>query len=679
MKTIGIKLADGSFYPVLEDNSNQEKTLDLTTANNNQTTVMVDLYRSSLCSMEDAEYVDTLQIDNLIEHPNGEPDITFTISIDENKKLSAKIVDKETGSQSKTTITLVSRTEEQRLLTDDYKVSDSQIHSVSELQETPVASKIKKGGGLLAAASALALANQQKDKDETTVTFDTAQNTIIIDSSDLEKPNEENSAVLDNDFETELSSEIIEEPAKESEVIQTDFSEFPETDISDEIDSTINLVQEKAENTESFEGTIEDTATEDSPTDNSFEESFDMENVTTESEPKIEIPEPTVFDNSFLEDSLEEQTFVEDTDLSFDSDFTEEPEQTDTTDFTQNIETTDLNESQDFDTFENFDNLTSFDNLDNENIEESSNNDEDFSSDIPDLTFVQETTDLTSDSETETQTEIFSDEIPTDDFSTDFSDDFSEDFDLPDTTTKNHPENELVETNFSDDFNFDLDNLDDNNDDLLNSELETDSFDNLNFDNEFASNDDSEQMAAAGGISFTGLYDKETELGESSNFEEEEVTHKTKKPVIICIICAIICIIATVIVLFFVPGVFKNKNSTDSTEISETTIEEVLPEIEEKEEIPVVEEVIPEANEDEIIIVEKAEEVVPEQPPVVVVEEPKPKITTYKIKWGDTLWDIADTYYKNPWKYKFIAKYNGIKNPDHIISGTYIEIPEEAK
>lgn len=655
MKTIGIKLADGSFYPVLEDNSNQEKTLDLTTANNNQTTVMVDLYRSSLCSMEDAEYVDTLQIDNLIEHPNGEPDITFTISIDENKKLSAKIVDKETGSQSKTTITLVSRTEEQRLLTDDYKVSDSQIHSISELQETPIASKIKKGGGLLAAASAIALANQQKEKDETTVTFDTAQNTIIIDSSDLEKSDDENSEVLDNNFETELSSEIIEEPTKESEIIQTDFSEFPETESSNEIDSTSNFVQEEAENTESFE--------------NTSEESF-IEETSTESEPEIEIPDPTVLDNSFLEDSLEEQTFVEDTDLSFDSDFATETEQTDETDFAQNIETTDLNESQNVDTFENFDNITSFDNL---------NNDEDFSSDIPDLTFVQETTDLTSDSETETQTETFSDEIPTDDFSSDFSDNFSEDFDLPDTTAENQPENELVETNFSDDFNFDLDNIDDNNNDLLNSELESDSFDNLNFDNEFASNDDSEQMAAAGGISFTGLYDKETELGESSSFEEEEVTHKTKKPVIICIICAIICIIATIIVLFFVPGVFKNKNSTDSTEISETTIEEILPEIEEKEEIPVVEEVIPEANEDEIIVVEKAEEVVPEQPPVVVVEEPKPKIITYKIKWGDTLWDIADTYYKNPWKYKIIAKYNGIRNPDHIISGTYIEIPEEAK
>jgi hypothetical protein len=35
-------------------------------------------------------------------------------------------------------------------------------------------------------------------------------------------------------------------------------------------------------------------------------------------------------------------------------------------------------------------------------------------------------------------------------------------------------------------------------------------------------------------------------------------------------------------------------------------------------------------------------------------------------------------YQANPKKrtIKFIAKYNGIKNPDHIISGTYIEIPE---
>ena len=55
--------------------------------------------------------------------------------------------------------------------------------------------------------------------------------------------------------------------------------------------------------------------------------------------------------------------------------------------------------------------------------------------------------------------------------------------------------------------------------------------------------------------------------------------------------------------------------------------------------------------------------------------EKQAKIVKYKIKWGDTLWDIADSYYKNPWKYKTIAKYNGIKNPDYIISGTTISIP----
>jgi nucleoid-associated protein YgaU len=48
----------------------------------------------------------------------------------------------------------------------------------------------------------------------------------------------------------------------------------------------------------------------------------------------------------------------------------------------------------------------------------------------------------------------------------------------------------------------------------------------------------------------------------------------------------------------------------------------------------------------------------------------------YNIKWGDTLWDIAGTYYRNPWLYPKIARENGISNPDLIIAGTRIFIPE---
>ncbi|HNY16158.1 MAG TPA: LysM peptidoglycan-binding domain-containing protein [Treponemataceae bacterium] len=66
-----------------------------------------------------------------------------------------------------------------------------------------------------------------------------------------------------------------------------------------------------------------------------------------------------------------------------------------------------------------------------------------------------------------------------------------------------------------------------------------------------------------------------------------------------------------------------------------------------------------------------------EEPAAPVQPEPAPeaKETKLKLKWGDTLWDISEAYYKNPWLYPKIAKYNKIKNPNLIIAGTYINIP----
>ena len=47
----------------------------------------------------------------------------------------------------------------------------------------------------------------------------------------------------------------------------------------------------------------------------------------------------------------------------------------------------------------------------------------------------------------------------------------------------------------------------------------------------------------------------------------------------------------------------------------------------------------------------------------------------YQIQWGDTLWDISAAFYRNPWLYPRIARYNNIRNPDHIISGFNVRIP----
>ena len=48
---------------------------------------------------------------------------------------------------------------------------------------------------------------------------------------------------------------------------------------------------------------------------------------------------------------------------------------------------------------------------------------------------------------------------------------------------------------------------------------------------------------------------------------------------------------------------------------------------------------------------------------------------SYKLRWGDTLWDVSQAFYRTPWRYKYLANYNGIRNPDRIIAGRTIKIP----
>ena len=485
MKTIGIKLADGSFYPVLEDNTPSTKKLELTTAHNNQTKVMVDLYRSATCSMEDAEYVDSLQIEDLVARPNGEADIKFTVSLDENNQLSAKIIDSETGNESNTSITLVSRTLEERLITDEYDINDTEDNGGAGAALAGAAA----AGGLLAAAAAL----RDKKGEETS---------------------EEEPAV------EETVEDEIEMPAEET------------------------AVDEPVE-----------------PTDDFSDMNFDLPDDMSESE--------TTTEEAAAEETAAEETVTEETASE--------------------------------------------------------------ASELPDMDF-DLPEDTTQEAAEETADETISDSLEEDSPLPDM------DFDLPeDTTETENPEMP---------------------DDFFNTE---ETMKDPTFDSD----------SPAAGLSFDGLYDEETERGTPAQSEVEEVKKKTKVPVIICIICAIICIIATLLILFIIPSKYNLITKKHAKNKAPVVVEQPAPE---PEPIPEPEPAVPEAKEDEVIIIEKAEEVVPAQPPVA---EEKPKDIVYKIKWGDTLWDIADTYYKNPWRYKYIARYNGIKNPDYIISGTKIVIPAE--
>lgn len=139
-KKIGIKLADGSFYPIMEDGVPQKKLMELTTVQDNQTTASIDLYRSESGTMEDAEYVDTVKISELVPHPGGEASMSFTIQLDENNMLSAEVVDPESGKTSATKADLVNLPSEKRNSVPDYTLSEIDGEEFEEppLPEAPV-------------------------------------------------------------------------------------------------------------------------------------------------------------------------------------------------------------------------------------------------------------------------------------------------------------------------------------------------------------------------------------------------------------------------------------------------------------------------------------------------------------------------------------------------------------
>ena len=559
MKTIGIKLADGSFYPVLEDNKPSEKQLELTTAHNNQTKVMVDLYRSATCSMDDAEYVDSLQIENLNARPNGEADIKFSVSLDEDNKLSAKIVDSETGNESNTNITLVSRTLEERLVTDEYGINDSE-EKQSRGAGAAVAAGALAAGGLLAAAAAMrekAESEPEPEVEEEPVVTDVDDGVPFGDETFVDEPVVEDETVAETAAET-AGDEI----NTESDDLSFD---LPDDTASDEITDTTETNEEITESDSLADMDF------DLPDDTSTDETVADETISDDL--NFDLPDDTASDETITEEAASDETIADDT-------------------------------------------------------------------------FADET--ITDDSS--------SDEITADDT---ISDDLPDmDFDLPDDTTES-----------SDDENPQMPDDFFNTDDLDNPDVTEETMKDPTFDSE---------SPVASGLNFDGLYDEETERGTPAESEADEVKKKTKVPVIICIICAIICIIATLLILFIIPSKYNlitKKHAKDNAlAIVEPAPEPSPAPVVEPEPEPEPEPAVPEAKEDEIVIIEKAEEVVPAQPPVA---EEKPKNITYKIKWGDTLWDIADTYYKNPWRYKYIARYNGIKNPDYIISGTKIIIPAE--
>ena len=845
MKTIGIKLADGSFYPLLEEGKPSKKSINLTTVQDNQTIVHVDVYRSETGTMEDAEYIDTLEIKDLKPHTNGEPSFNLDIVIDENNELSANIHDPETGNANTTQVELSSKMFSQSQNPPIHFEKDPTISEATTEDSSGVMlddNTLSEGNFLSANQDDFEQNPQDSDEDKFTISQDEIENIGFGNQNKEQEANEMlGASPNDEDFSFDLlndeqKNKSAEENLNEENIVDDNF-DF--ADLENSVDLN-DISFDDDSNVEDIDATVTDISDEKS--DNSDEKTPEKNSDEFVASPVgIKVSKGHKHSSEKKVPSVDEVLAENAADLTSDSDATstasfnksdvsaesseisDEPsegfgEQTESSsDQSEGFDTisktsaatteSSAEPSDDFSAISesSSDQTESFDTTSENSAEQES----DIDLDLPDFNVSTENSDTKSDDsfasdtlseETDTfantsessadTTDSFSEvrenftnqtqDFSTDDVPEDFAattDAFSEQtesFNKPSDASSNQTENPENQTqNTSDDFSdfpdfsndFSTDGLDDetfgnenqNDDsssenskisavglssafdnDIGEPDLSTDELDD-NFDANFDDSDlDSlktkDPTFEPKNDMFSDLYDKETIEGNSSYSAEDDVKKKTKVPVIICITCAIICILAALFVLFIIPSKFnllkksqkanentntelenqqENLNQTEKTEtellsevptdenqenVEDFNLIEELEDVTETQENPsdLIEEnqanfesensnqqnqqVESEENsqnaaqEDEIVIAENPQNLVPKEP------EPStktPEIIRYKIKWGDTLWDISNAYYKNPWRYKYLANYNGIKNPDYIISGTWLLIPSE--
>ena len=99
--TIGIKIANGEFYSIIGENSEEKKRLVLTTVHDRQLSVQIDLYKSQTRTMGDAVSIGSLVIENIKPRPKGEPSIELIISSNSNGDIIAEAVDMDSSAKGR--------------------------------------------------------------------------------------------------------------------------------------------------------------------------------------------------------------------------------------------------------------------------------------------------------------------------------------------------------------------------------------------------------------------------------------------------------------------------------------------------------------------------------------------------------------------------------------------------
>jgi nucleoid-associated protein YgaU len=135
-ESIGIKIADGTFFPVVEQGFQGRKRLVVTTVRDNQRNVQIDFYRSATASVEERGYIGSLLIENVQPGRKGDPEIEVFVGIDDTGNLSAEARDKKTGERQTLSVNKTSLAEGQTYAVPDMELEekvDAELEKSDEL------------------------------------------------------------------------------------------------------------------------------------------------------------------------------------------------------------------------------------------------------------------------------------------------------------------------------------------------------------------------------------------------------------------------------------------------------------------------------------------------------------------------------------------------------------------
>ncbi|AFG38759.1 Hsp70 family protein [Spirochaeta africana] len=130
MANIGIKTADGGFYPIFGDDEVANKRVRLAPAREHQSSVQIDLFRGDSDEVAGAEYIGSLLLEHIEPTADGKREIELKLRLDTQHDLQATANDLGSGSYQSFSVNLDTLNESGGFDIPDFSLDDDQIDDV---------------------------------------------------------------------------------------------------------------------------------------------------------------------------------------------------------------------------------------------------------------------------------------------------------------------------------------------------------------------------------------------------------------------------------------------------------------------------------------------------------------------------------------------------------------------